>query len=554
MMSTFVSTRTFDGHYGAKSGFWGRLLCTFGPFVLTTAIVFITYWQTISSPFVQDDWAILYNNAFGRIDWSAIFLPNSSSLFYRPLGYVWFRIVWAFFGTNAVPNHIIMLLVLAGSASCIVLIARRLFGNSVSWMAGPLYAAGSGVHIFPQLWLVGIYDIAGVFFMLLSFVLYLSRRTWWSIGAFVAALLFKEAVIVFPVLLLGYELIMCPSDTLAEYSSWLRRRWESARVAFLRTWPFLAVMAFYGLASLRKEGSSFSLPADHPYVLRGWGSHVSSNIYAYLRWSLQGFLPSVQLSERIFTVLGRVYVWLPIIFATGIFLVVVLVIQYGKDRTEAARALRVPGFCVFWFALGLVPVVFLTNHTYSYYLSVSFPGLALLATWALMQLVRIVPRRAHGGPNWRTVICGAMVTLVVVANLVAVWRVRASVESSATRALVNAGSVPFALGESAMRVNTALDAWSVDPPKGAVFIYEDVNAVPLLWGYGLAVRYGDPTITAYRSEDLQRSGDGFVVDTDEVALRAAQGTWIDADKVFVIRPVEPGSRTVIVEPFVSVKS
>ena len=174
--------------------------------------------------------------------------------------------------------------------------------------------------------------------------------------------LFKEAVIVLPAILFSYPWIWQP-----------RSEWKRILIFYrLRILPFLLALFFIGIAKAG-GGSPLQYPDSHPYALSIKG--FVQNWDKYILWMSQStfpFLTSQQTAKIVFSS--------ALIFLMGRFIV-----SGDKDQKPVRRI----AFLLVWGSVGLLPVLFLPNHTFRYYATYSLAPFVAILWSSLRELIRI---------------------------------------------------------------------------------------------------------------------------------------------------------------------
>jgi hypothetical protein len=264
--------------------------------------------------------------------------------------------------------------------SVLILLIAQLVRRSriIALAVAVLYATAATIHLDPLLWMVGIFDLMGVFFFFSGLALFMSGKPRLSGLSFLLGLLFKEAVVALPVVLLGWLF-------------WEREK-NTRRLAGIVTnlGPHLAALVVY--LPLKLSGlSPFAFPSGHPYHLTFLGVSVVRNGLDYAAWSLGALVPF--LSTR------------PV---AGLLVAVVLAMLAVFTTTR-----RVPGlpvhwaFLALWAVAGIAVAVPLSNHWYRYYLTYSFPAVLLIVLLVLRQFHRAI--HGSGRSSAAFVVCWLVV-------------------------------------------------------------------------------------------------------------------------------------------------
>ena len=149
-----------------KNNVTSTLLLTLSVVVITCAV----YWQVFSFPFIQDDWALLElfrtNDPITQL--IQIFNPIGK-IFYRPLAQAYILVMHALFGVNAIPFHIVAILLHIINSYLVALLIYAVVGDRlISYLSALVYAAAIAIHLDPLAWAVGIYDLGGAFFFFIT--------------------------------------------------------------------------------------------------------------------------------------------------------------------------------------------------------------------------------------------------------------------------------------------------------------------------------------------------------------------------------------------------
>lgn len=219
-------------------GFITRTPAVTGCFFLLLAIA--AYLNAINHPFVHDDVVFILNNPHIRdLSPASVFAPKIIdgpaagliNVYYRPLIELYYRLVFAVFGTNAWGFHLINVLVHGGNGYLVFrLLGRaRLLPESAALFVAALFVVHP-VQTEAVACISGISNLLLLTVMLACFLFYLRGREPGGGGALAASLgllltgcLIKEQMIVLPVVILLYEVLMIPAQD---------RRWTQCLTLF----------------------------------------------------------------------------------------------------------------------------------------------------------------------------------------------------------------------------------------------------------------------------------------------------------------------------------
>jgi predicted membrane-bound dolichyl-phosphate-mannose-protein mannosyltransferase len=336
------------------------------------AIVLLVYWQALKLPFIQDDFGFLrsfqQNNLTTYATLKSFFDVNNfyinKEIFFRPLGQTYLFLMYELVGDSPTVFHMAALAIHTLNAWLVGLIFFALTRDRViSYCVAAIYAAAVSVHLDPLAWAVGIFDLGGAFFFLLSMKLFVDRRIAWSGIACFIGCLFKESVIVLPAILLLHELLL--ANQKSNWREWVVERWAGAGL-FVLLIGLVCAIKIYQVASI-------SLPSSHPYAISSSG--VVSNAARYLKWMLQSFFP---IGDRSMSLAATLLSMVAVLFS------VIAAWSSGKNGSEGRRH----SFLLGWLFIGLLPVIFFPNHTFRYYATYSLPayiGLVLMLADSVMR-------------------------------------------------------------------------------------------------------------------------------------------------------------------------
>jgi len=333
-----------------------------GPLLLIAVVVVAAFWRCLRLPFIQDDWTWIEtfqrNDVFGLIS----FFFDTNYLFYRPLAQLYFLLIYLVFGDNALPFHLIALLVhifnsLIVTAIFVSLVKDRLIGI----LTGLIYAVAVSVHLDTLSWMVGMYDLGAALFFFTSIWLFISGRYWLSIAAFFIAALFKESVIILPLILSGLELFSRKKLTYA-----------NLKEIAIRIFPYLIISVLIFLIKAKSSSFSVVFSSGHPYALEFWNAQVMANFYHYFEWMAQALVP---MKSRF-----------PATLVIGLILVAIVfrVMQKWQNNCEPFLF----SFLVFWAVSCLLPILFLPNHVYRYYAVYALPAFICGVLILIRQLLK----------------------------------------------------------------------------------------------------------------------------------------------------------------------
>ncbi len=278
-------------------------------FFLFPALAFALNWPYIGGGFFGDDLILLNLFREGgappwwRGVWSALDVPCFRSLwwvgsfgeggFWRPLPSLLLQGSLGLFGTNAIPLHVLSILLHGANAWLVFVLGRRLLSDSrIALLAGLFFLACEDLSMVVG-WVATITDVLGTFFALvalLAHIRWLERRRGWylttSLLALVLALGCKESAVAVPLLMFGL--------------TWLSAGRLRAAAADRLSWiPSFALLAGYLAAYVSLGfGSGASLVYTDPFRQpAAFLAHAASRIPLTFLGAVSIFPPSLALFQ-----------------------------------------------------------------------------------------------------------------------------------------------------------------------------------------------------------------------------------------------------------------
>ncbi|MBI4483785.1 MAG: tetratricopeptide repeat protein [Acidobacteria bacterium] len=362
--------------------------------------VYDDYYQILQNPYVTKPGhlgEILFTHVWDFIE------PKNLSNYYRPLHILSHRLVYALWGPDPGAFHLFNVLLHGINVLLVYRIGCRLWGPGAAFVGGLLFALHPG-HTESVAWVAGVTDLLCTLFLLGASDLYVSSvpgqrvALAGSMGLFLCALLSKETALVWPALVVAYDLLLRRQEG----------RWNLCR--------WLAVVGTLGLyVGLRLH----ALGAFAPQQGRHFSVHSTEFVYSIAAlfgkyWrkmlvptGLNAFYP-FQPYDRLN---GAVAVSLAWILLLGVF------VLWGWSRAPRAT------FGVLWVSLTLAPVlningigenVFADRYVYLPSVAVCLALAVLWARWRDRSSSRWVPIAAV------SVVCFLYGMQAVVRN--EVWR------------------------------------------------------------------------------------------------------------------------------------
>jgi hypothetical protein len=339
-----------------QSGLRRQLI--FAVFLLISIVA--VYWRIFKYPFIQDDWYIIDSlRSLGNLGYLSTIFSATENLFYRPIGQLYFFVIYNLSHLDPSGFHVAALSIHFCNSFLVVAIARKLTEDTViSWSAGFLYAVAITIHMDSMLWMVGIYDIGGAFFFFLALLLFIKRRTTLSAITYCLALFTKESTIILLPIIFLYQL--CQDEREKQF---IRKFINQVR----KLWLYEVILIIYLLIRIPSL-ALVPIDTENPYRIQFAGGHIIDNISLFFKWAFEGLNPYFELQ------------WNEVIII--VVFVILFIIIHRKSKVEQIKLFFLEG----WLVFGLLPVIFLTNHFFRYYLTYSFPAFIIIILYGVRAL------------------------------------------------------------------------------------------------------------------------------------------------------------------------
>jgi hypothetical protein len=488
-----------------------RMYRTLGPYAALAGIVLVAYWRVFHFPFIQDDWGWLYRF---RTESPAALLTSiftvKGVLFYRPLAELYLYVMYLAFGVNPIPFHAVALLLHFASACLVVSIVKLLTRDGViAWAAGFIYALAIAIVFESLLWAVGIFDLGGAFFFLLSMYLFMKGRPIASAIVYLAGCLFKETVIVLPIILFAYTMITERPDRVS-------------RSALVRTRLLPMAIALCMVAAVKLMGRHpFRLAISDPYAVRFVGPHVWILITKYVFCMFQSFYPYGAIKSASFKII-----------LSCIALVLALSGWLVSRKPRDSSVARAFWFLLVWCSAALLPIIFLPNHAYRYYAIYALPAFIALA----LTQVRVLGSSLGLGRRYGRVVIVAIAAFAVVLSSGRVHRMLR--EGLEWNTLIEGSNNLIRKAALVEVVHDGLMKYLPKPPQGAVIVLGNVDVWAFNKDSGPRVWFSDTTISVYPIANLRADSTGTYIENVFQSQRqlfagtAAERRPVDLAKLF----------------------
>ena len=369
----------------------------------------LVYGNTLNHEFVWDDNFQIVRNPFlhGDEPLARLFVTDvwgythpdqkGTSNYYRPLQMVTYRLIGQVAGLNASAFHAVNLLfhILATLAGYLVVWQL----TKIYWVAfaATVLFALHPIHTEAVVWIAALPELGCCLFFFLAFWLFSQaeessaskaaksmqtlRLRALSVVAFAVALLWKEMVLTFPLLLAAYLFVVSYAD-----QPLTLRIVKSIR----KVLPYLVVIGGYLL--LRFQVLGFISRVQHVWTISP-AEFLMSIIYLAGTYWLKLFLP---LHLNSFHLFDPIHSFTEVRFLSALVLLAIV----AGWIAFAFRRFPVGAFAAAWVLVTLLPVFNIrgvgANVFSERYLYIPSLGFCMLAAWLVFQTLQSLPSRVRG--------------------------------------------------------------------------------------------------------------------------------------------------------------
>jgi hypothetical protein len=333
-------------------------------------------------------------------------------------------------------------------------------------------------------WIVGIYDLGGCLFFLLSLLFFFYNRILSSALFYLVACLFKEAAIVLPLILLANTIIQAES-----------RAFKSATAALIRLWPYFVIMVT--VASVKIFGQpTLRLPPNNPYYISVENMH--NNYLTYLLWMLQSF-----------------QFWHKPTEAEGLLFIMVMlsVLAIVRHRFSVEQR-KIVAFLIAWACIALIPPATLPNHVYRYYATYSLPAFIAL----VLILVRCVVLSVTTKMKYSDIAVVLMSIIWLISSIVQSGKLYA--EGLNARTITDGTNLLVKRAAIVDIVKRKLDEEGFNPQKESVLIFCGLDVSGAFHkNDGLRFLYKTNSLSMYEFNQLKVDGSQVYVENGTVPAK-----------------------------------
>lgn len=349
---------------------------------LTFLVSFAVFYPSLFVFYTNDDFFNLkianVNSIQGFLNFFNLFRGPEGWGLYRPLTtQVFYFITVKFFNLNPLPLHIISFFMFFLLIFLVYKLVLFLSGKEkISIIATFLYAM-SATH-FGHLYFLSTQELGLGIFVLLSCIFFLKDKTSLSLIFFIMALMSKETAVITPALLfLVYSFNKQSSGKTFDFKK-----------LSTRLLPFIICLFVYLI--IRSHWYGFT--TGNSYIWDFSPLKAINTSFWYLLWSLNipeelvnYIAPGLTVNPSIFVYWGTQIVPILILFSIQCVLIAWTLVNVLRERikTEIKERDLVSVFCIGWFLISLLPVIFLPQHKFTFYLTLPLIGLVFRIAYLL---------------------------------------------------------------------------------------------------------------------------------------------------------------------------
>lgn len=358
---------------------------------LVFVLAFVIFYPSLFVFFTNDDFFFLkiaQANNIGQF-FNFFNLINGPEGFgmYRPLTtQVFYFISWKFFNLSPLPLHIISFLVFFGVIYLIYKLAIELFSNNltteqskkIGLISAFLYAV-SATHFGHLYYLATFQELGVTLFVLLSCLSFIKNKKLLSFVFFVLALMSKETAVVTPILLALISFFQ-NRNSIKSFNF---------KKLLLNLLPFVVCLLIYLFIRVHWYGFA----TGDSYIWNFSVRKLANTSFWYLLWSLNlpeslvDFIgPGFKVNPNLFLFWKDQIIPIFILFliqeTLSAWILVKVLLE--KKRQEIRDRDWVSTFCIAWFLVCLLPVIFLPIHKFTFYLTLPLIGIVFRIAYILV--------------------------------------------------------------------------------------------------------------------------------------------------------------------------
>ena len=311
---------------------------------------------------------------------------NVGTNYYRPFQFLAYIVEFQFFGEHPIGWHLVNILLNSAAVALVYLLVASLDAPILAFWSAFCFAFHP-IHTEPVAWIAALPELLCAVFLLFAMIFYHRARSasaslpplLLSAFFFLAALFSKEAALLFPVILLCYELFYARSSR------------TDLRPLAARLSPYLVALAIYLYARISAIGGFAPRPSTERPHLSPWDL-LFATPPVFARYIGKLLLPIHMNYFYAFPITTRLTLWAVIGFLSA------LLVALGAFYFRATRPILAFALC--WFVFTLAPALSLNTlavnfftERYLYIPSVGFAILAASAGIFLFSTLSVPPAR-----------------------------------------------------------------------------------------------------------------------------------------------------------------
>lgn len=350
-------------------------------FSLSLLLSIYLFHRSIDLYFFQDDFfEIIISDADNLSQYLSFFKFRDDIIAYRPITLQnYFFISGELFGLNPAGFRLVTFVFFLADAFLISKVVSKISQSSkVGLMTASLWLT-SAIHFMALSWIAAAYNIVGTFFWLLTAHLYLkfqhnSRKVFYllSLLSYLLAIGSFEFSATWPIIFATYSFVILKNKpaTIIKHLS-----------------PFIAVTVLYLILRL----FLIKVPQIEEYKIALNLDSVKA-LFWYLLWTFnipeefkKQIINNLILLRERFLIDYWFLVSVSSISALWTFILAIGVPLYRNYKREISIKWKFVLFCLFWFVVGISPVLLLPNHNFAMYLTLSSIGIYMLIAYLLVK-------------------------------------------------------------------------------------------------------------------------------------------------------------------------
>jgi hypothetical protein len=325
------------------------------------ATTFLAFLPSVAAPFLFDDYTHLAmaggETLPALLHRVLVDHPSGGDLFFRPLGELYYWLLWRLDGVNPVPWHLAGITLHCANTLLVYGLARRLDIPGIAAFFGAAFFAWTGVHVEDVCWLAASFDLLATFFSLLALLQCLHRGRAAVAGTAICcvlACLSKESAYCLPLLILSLAFFRGGTDRNRIFRSALAVGLWCGLVFLYRLWYLHGVGGYHNAAGQSQAFSLHFLSTVQALLLRIWGVFflpVNWSVSAELWLKVAAAVMLAGAGSMSFLV-GKCRLGPAILFVLCAALPVVPLLLIGPDLS-GARVLYLPsvGVSLLWMQM-----------------------------------------------------------------------------------------------------------------------------------------------------------------------------------------------------------